>query len=146
MILKERLLQVFLYEVIALSVVSPIYSKFSGKSFDSSLSLLVMFSVIAVTWAFFYNWLFEQIAGSRSSSQARRVSHAIGLELTMTAMTLPVAMAWMGFDLLTAVVSSASLTAVYCLYGYLFFWAYDGALEGIATLKRMGEYDIFIGE
>lgn len=146
MIPKERLLQVFLYEVIALSVVSPVYSQFSGKSFDSSLSLLVMFSVIAVTWAFFYNGLFERLAGSRNGSQVRRVSHAIGLELTMTAMTLPLTMAWMGFDVLTAMVSSASLTAVYCLYGYLFFWGYDGTLEGIANLKRMGEYDIFIGE
>lgn len=146
MILKERLLQAFLYEVVALTVVSPLYSYFSGKSFESSLSLLVMFSVIAVTWAFIYNGLFERMAGCRSRSQVRRVTHAIGLELTMTAMTLPLTMIWMGFDLMTALVSSISLTATYCLYGYLFFWAYDSAGEGVAGLRRMGEYGIFTGE
>lgn len=144
--LKERLLQVFLYEIVAIAVVSPLYSYFSGKSFESSLGLLVMFSVIAVTWAFCYNWLFERLAGCRSRTQVRRVLHAIGLEVTMTAMTLPLAMAWMGFDLMTALVGSASLTAAYCLFGYLFFWAYDAGKAKLNSLKGVGEYEIFIGE
>lgn len=144
--LNERLLQVFLYEIVALAVVSPLYSHFSGKSFESSLGLLMMFSVIAVTWAFCYNWLFERLAGCRSLTQVRRVLHAIGLEVTMTAMTLPLSMVWMDFDLLTAVVGSASLTATYCLYGYLFFWFYDASKDNLNSLKGLGEYGIFIGE
>jgi uncharacterized membrane protein len=144
--LKERFLQVFLYEIVALAVVSPLYSHFSGKSFESSLGLLVMFSVIAVTWVFCYNWLFERLAGCRSRTQPRRVLHAIGLEATMTAMTLPLAMAWMGFDWLTALVGSASLTATYCLYGYLFFWVYDAGKAKLDSLKGVGEYEVCIGE
>lgn len=129
MTVKEHLLQVLLYEVLALTLVSPLYAMVTGKGFESSLGLLVIFSLVAMVWTFKFNWLFQKVVGCRSVSQVRRVIHALSLELSMTAITLPIAMAWMGFDWVTGIISSAGLTAAYCLYGYLFFFGYDRARE-----------------
>jgi uncharacterized membrane protein len=129
MTVKERLLQVLLYEVLALALVSPLYSFVTGKSIESCLELLVIFSLVAMVWTFKFNWIFQKLVGCRRVSQVRRAIHAVGLELSMAAITLPITMAWMGYDLLTGIVSSAGLTAAYCLYGYLFFFGYDKARD-----------------
>jgi uncharacterized membrane protein len=129
MTVKERLLQVLLYEVLALALVSPLYALVTGKGIESSLELLVIFSLVAMVWTFKFNWIFHKVVGCRSVTQVRRALHALGLELSMTAITLPITMAWMGFDLVTGIISSAGLTVAYCLYGYLFFFGYDKVRE-----------------
>jgi len=54
-----------------------------------------------------------------------RIVHALGLEVVLTATSMPIVMWWLQIDLLTALAMDVALMGFIVVYAYVYTWAYD---------------------
>lgn len=143
--LRERVLQVLLFEAGGLLLVTPLVAWATGAQAGESLALLLALSVAVMAWAALYNTLFDhleaRLAGRVASARPHRLRllHAVGLEVSSVLATCPV-IVWMA-DLgwWPALAADIALAGVYAAYGYLYHWVFDRwrpVPQGASTLTR----------
>ncbi|MCX7946353.1 MAG: PACE efflux transporter [Hydrogenophilus sp.] len=127
----ERALQVGLFELGGMAVITPLFQWASGEEWGSSVGLLVALSAIAVGWQWGFNTAFDwaEARWMRRRADARpfwgRVAHAVGFEGSLFLVTWPVVVAWTGWDWWTAAVADVGLAMAYAIYAFLFHWWFD---------------------
>lgn len=87
-------------------------------------------SAIAMAMAFFYNLVFDTIdarAGRVASERSTmgRILHAVGFELSLITVSLPLLIFWLDLDFKTALLADIALAALVVVYTYLFTLCYD---------------------
>lgn len=96
-----------------------------------SLGMLALIALIAAMWNGAYNTGFDWLEGRFTGRTAdhrpwsMRLLHALGFELGLLLMTLPVVMAWTGLGWFDALVADIGLVIAYIVYAFIFNIAYD---------------------
>ncbi len=125
---KRKATYVVLYEFISLVLISTAFYFYSDKDAAHSGMLGVITVVVAIVWNLAFNSLFEcwearQIV--RGRSLARRISHAVGFELGLVAITLPLFAWWLELSLLDAFLLDAGLTLFFMFFTFVYSWCFD---------------------
>jgi len=138
---RERLLQTLWFEALGLVIVSPLFAWLSGASAGGAVGVLIVLSIMVMSWSALYNTLFdraERRCAQRVASdrpQALRVVHALGLEVTAAIFTLPLIVVLTPLSWLEALAADIGLTLTYAVYGYCFHLGFD-RLRPVAESTR----------
>ncbi len=125
---KRKATYVVLYEFISLILISIAFYLYSGKDAAHSGMLGVFTVVAAIIWNLLYNSLFELWESKqvvRGRGLARRVAHAVGFELGLVAITLPMFAWWLELSLLDAFLLDAGLTLFFMFFTFVYSWCFD---------------------
>ncbi len=128
---RERVFQVLLLEIIGILIASPLYAATFDAGHAQSYKLIICLSLAATAFAPVYNHLFDvidlRLTGRVASDRPAglRVVHAIGQEVLVLAVTLPIVIAVTGLGLGMAMVVEIGITAFYAAYVWLFYLVYD---------------------
>lgn len=124
----RRIVYCLVFEAIAIAVSIPLLWILGGGDPYSSAAVATLVSVIAVTWSYLFNTLFEAWE-RRNRSSARtpllRCAHAAMFETGLIAATVPLYMAWYEVTLWHAFSMEISLLVFFFVYTYAFTWAFD---------------------
>jgi uncharacterized membrane protein len=98
--------------------------------------------MIALTWNYAFNWLFErwesrQSVGGRSF--ARRLAHGVGFEGGLTVLLIPVMSLWLNISPLEAFLANLGLLVFFFVYAIAFTWAFDRVFGLPASALGRGE-------
>lgn len=128
---RERIIQTLAFEIVGLVLITPILSYAAGISTDSSFLLLISLSITVMGWAALYNACFDlaeaRIAGRVASERRHfwRIVHAVGLEVSVMVVTIPLIVLMTGLGWLAAAVADIGITLIYAAYGYAFHLGFD---------------------
>lgn len=125
---KRKATYVVFYEFLSLLLISTAFYFYSDKDAAHSGMLGVITVVVAIIWNLAYNSLFEwweSRQSVRGRSLARRVSHAVGFELGLVAITLPLFAWWLELSLLDAFVLDAGLTLFFMFFTFAYSLCFD---------------------
>jgi uncharacterized membrane protein len=114
---RERLFQTLMYEAGGLLMATPLYGLVFDRDAGGSFALLAVLSVIVMIERT------GRVASDRP--QGLRAAHALCLEITATAVTLPVVMAMGAHSFWQALSIDVGLTLFYAAYAYVFHIFYD---------------------
>ena len=126
--LKRKLTYVLLYEGLALALLSITFNVLSDDGLAHAGALGALTVLIALSWTFIYNLLFECWEArqlTRGRSFARRVGHAAGFEVSLLLLTLPLFAWWLQLNLLDAFLLDAGLTLFFVFFTFLYNWGFD---------------------
>jgi uncharacterized membrane protein len=128
---RERLYQTIAYEAGGLAVAAPMYGFVFGIEAGESFGLLMTISLAAMIWAPLYNIFFDwaefELTGRAASDRphAMRAAHALCLEISSCAVTVPIVMMMGGHGFWRALAIDLGLTLFYAVYAYGFHVVYD---------------------
>ena len=98
------------------------------------LAVMVALATAVTLWAPLHNTVFDRVdlrlTGRLASDRPHRwrLVHALSLEVTVMAVTLPILLMLGGQSLRDALIVEAGLTALYAGYAYVFYLIYDRLL------------------
>ena len=128
---RERLLQCLLFEAGGWALVVPLWMWASGAPALESLALMTALSAVMLGWSALFNTLFDRLearlTGRVASARPHplRLLHALALEASAVALSLPVIVAMTPLSWGQALAADIALTLVYAAYGYAYHWAFD---------------------
>ncbi|MBO9477731.1 PACE efflux transporter [Shimia sp. R11_0] len=127
---KDRIRYTLLFEATLMAMIVPVGAAFFDKSLANIGLLMAILSVNAMICNLIYNWTFDRLEArqGRISSERtwpRRLLHAAGFELMLTAMSLPINTYWLEIGVLEALSVNIAVTFFVVAYTYLFTFAYD---------------------
>lgn len=126
--IKRKLVYVISFEIIAIAISSTLLQLLSGSSAVSSGAAAVGASALALAWNFVYNTLFEaweRRQAKKGRSLWRRAAHAVGFEVGLVVMLVPL-FAWiLGVTLLQALALNLGMILFFLAYTFLFNLAFD---------------------
>jgi uncharacterized membrane protein len=125
--LYERILQVLLFEGLAISIFSPVLSWIVDKPLGDATALTVAISIIAMVWGFAFNSFFGILISYASNNvqKWKRVIHALGFETGLVLIAVPLSAWWLQMTFVQALLMDIGLLLVFLPYTFCFYWAYD---------------------
>lgn len=123
----ERIFQAILFEVTVLAIIIPSSVIIGGFNAGKMTIVAVAISLFAMLWNYIYNLIFDKLMGFNRLERGLvlRVFHAVGFEIGMVIITLPV-MAWyLEITLLAAAILEAAFLIFILIYTLVFNWIYD---------------------
>lgn len=126
--IKRKVVYVSLYELIAIAITSVGLAKLAGQELGHASIAAVASSAIAVVWNLAYNTMFEFWESRqtvRGRSVLRRIAHAIGFELGLIVMLVPLFAWWLQVSLWQAFVLDLGLITFFLVYTFVFNLAFD---------------------
>lgn len=127
----DRCRQIALFEMFGLLLITPPFAWASGTPLIDSAALMAVLALIAALWNGTYNTTFDWFDGRLSGRTADirptrwRVVHALGFEIGMLSLSLPVLMWWTGMGWLEALIADIALACAYVIYAFIFNLCYD---------------------
>lgn len=123
----ERIFQAIIFEVIALSIVIPTSVIIGGFDTKNMAIVSAALSLFAMIWNYIYNILFDMLVGTNRSTRRImiRMTHALGFELGMIALTLPAITWYLNITWLVAIILEAGFLIFILVYTLAFNWLYD---------------------
>ncbi|UTO19622.1 PACE efflux transporter [Acinetobacter sp. Z1] len=126
--IKRRVTYVFFYEIFSFFICAMLLAMLSGTSMSHTGPLSILIAVIAVTVNFIYNYVFEmwekqQISKTRTVK--RRVAHAIGFQLVLITILIPLIAWWMQISLIKAFLLDFSLMILIPCYTFVYNYFFD---------------------
>jgi uncharacterized membrane protein len=125
---RRRIIYCLVFEAIAIAMSVPLLAALGGGEPQGSVVVAVLISVIAVTWNYVFNTLFEawEYRHRLTSRPPRlRFVHAALFETGLIAATVPLYMAWYDVGFWYAFKMDLALLAFFFAYTYAFTWAFD---------------------
>lgn len=126
--MKRRVTYVFFYEVLSFLICAMILAVLSGSTISHTGPLSLLIAVIAVSVNFFYNYAFEWW-GKRQHSKTRtifrRVVHAIGFQVVLVTILIPLIAWWMQISLVKAFLLDFSLMIIIPCYTFVYNYVFD---------------------
>ncbi len=123
------------FEVVAIVISAPLAAWITGQSVVSMGVLTAIIATIAVAWNMLYNWAFDRLQMSRGFARTYwvRAAHAVGFEVGLILIVIPLIAVWLDVSLWRALVLDIGLVLFYLPYGFLFNLGYDKIREGLMT-------------
>lgn len=140
--LKRRILYVTIFEIIAIIASTILLMFLSGGDAESSLPIAVVISLIAVTWNYTYNLMFEKWEASRKATDRSiwvRMGHAFGFEFGLCLIIVPIYMAWYAVGFWKAFQMEAVLLLFFLIYTFVFTYIFDTIFalpNSVATAEK----------
>lgn len=125
---RRRVLQAFIYEAIALALVTPVVARLFEHPPLSSFLLSALMSAVALGWNYGFNTLFEHWEARqtrRERTWGRRLLHGLGFEIGLAAILVPLMAWWLDVSLWQALVTDIGLILFFFFYTVAFTWAFD---------------------
>lgn len=125
---KRRVTYVFFYEVFSFFICALILAALSGTTISHTGPLSILIAVIAVTVNFFYNYAFEmweKTQISKTRTVWRRIAHAIGFQIILVMILIPLIAWWMQISLLKAFLLDFSLMVIIPCYTFVYNYLFD---------------------
>lgn len=128
---RERVVQTVTFEGLGLAIVAPAHAALSRTPADMSFLLVLSLAAIVTLWSPLFNTVFDRVdlalSGRVASDRPHRLRlvHAVLLEVSALAVTVPVVMELAGYGLRDALLLDMALTVFYTVYAYVFHLAYD---------------------
>lgn len=126
--MKRRIVYVVLFEVIAIAVTGVALAASSDRPAGAAWGAAVGSSAIAMLWNLAYNALFERWEARQARKGRgfwRRVVHAIGFELGLIVLLVPLFAVALQVSLWQALVYDIGLTVFFLVYAFVFNLAFD---------------------
>lgn len=126
--IKRRILYAVLYEVIAILSVGPGLAYLLGDSMGETLPLAIVMSLIALSWAFAFNFMFELWEAKsvkKGRSFLRRLVHAVLFEGGLAFMFVPLMAWWLKTSLLEALMAQLAVLFFFLIYSFVFTYFFD---------------------
>lgn len=126
--LKRRILYVTIFEIIAIIASTILLMFLSGGDAENSLPIAVVISLIAVTWNYTYNLMFEKWEAKRMATDRSfgvRIGHAFGFEFGLFVIIIPIYMAWYAVGFWKAFQMEAVLLFFFLAYVFVFTYIFD---------------------
>ncbi|AWB32512.1 PACE efflux transporter [Orrella marina] len=126
--LARRITYVLLFETFAIASATLLLMSLSGGEVHGSLPVAAASSLAAVVWNFIYNTLFEQWETRRkirTRSTALRVVHAMGFEVGLVVILIPLFMWWYQVGPLQALKMEVALLVFFLVFTFVFTWIFD---------------------
>lgn len=124
----RRALQVSIYEAFAIAAITIGALILTDETVFSSAAYAASTSVVAITWNYIYNTLFEYWETRQTikgRSVRRRIAHAIGFELGLVATLVPLMAWWFHISLTAAFIAEIGLMIFFMVYTFIFNWGFD---------------------
>lgn len=123
----ERVFQAILFELTTLAIVIPMTVLIAGYETGKMAMVGISLSMFAMLWNYIYNLLFDKLTGYERINRglAIRISHALGFELGMVIITLPVLAWYLNITWLAAAILEAGFLVFILIYTLVFNWLYD---------------------
>jgi uncharacterized membrane protein len=124
----RRVVQAVSYEFFAVLLVGPSLTLVFEEPLQSTLTLAVAMSTIAVIWNFVFNSLFERWEVRQTvkgRSLLRRLAHGTGFEGGLVLVLVPLMAFWLDTTLLRALLADLALLAFFFVYTVAFTWGFD---------------------
>jgi uncharacterized membrane protein len=126
---KDRTRQAISFEVIGLMLAIPLGAFVFGFRLQEFGVLGLIGASIATVWNYLYNLLFDHAlkrwTGSTKKRLRMRVVHAVGFELGLMLVFLPIVAWWLDIGLIEALVIDLAFVVFYLAYAFVFTWCYD---------------------
>ncbi len=131
MTIKERILHMILFEILALIIFIPISMYFTNRGAETMAGLAVAMTLIAMIWNFLYNWGFDLAFGENRIARSflTRLLHGIGFEAGMVITSFPLLMWALQESFLQVLVWDIGAVVFFFLYAMIFNWLYDQVRE-----------------
>lgn len=126
--MKRRVTYVFFYEVLSFLICAMILAVLSGSTISHTGPLSLLIAVIAVSVNFFYNYAFEwweKRQHSKTRTIFRRVVHAIGFQVVLVIILIPLIAWWMQISLVKAFLLDFSLMIIIPCYTFVYNYVFD---------------------
>ncbi|WP_421864402.1 PACE efflux transporter [Motiliproteus sp.] len=124
---RERIFHALMFEIIAIALFVPISMWVTGQGAGAMTGLAITLSLIAMSWNYVYNILFDRYAGEDriNRSLKLRMAHSLLFEAGLMVICIPVIMWWTRLDLLTVFLLDLGAILFFLVYTLAFNWAYD---------------------
>ncbi|MEI8596515.1 PACE efflux transporter [Photobacterium sp. Hal280] len=126
---RDRIRHAIGFEAIALILITLVLSQMFGFDMAKIGVLGVIFSVIATFWNYAYNLWFDhamlKYCGKLQKQTRHRIIHALGFEMSLLVITLPMLAWWLDIGLWQALIMDLGLVVFYLVYAYVYNLAYD---------------------
>ena len=126
--IKRRAAYVALYELIAVIITTYGLAYISGRDLAQSGLVAAITSFLAIIWNVGYNYGFEYIEAKLARagrSLICRVIHAVGFEIGLALMVVPMLALTLKVSLLTALLTNIGIMAFFLGYTFVFNLAFD---------------------
>ena len=125
----DRLRHTLIFEAIALFMLAVPGGWLLDRPMEIMGALSLMFGVLAMSWNFLYNWLFDlwdrRYRGMSKRRFAIRAVHAILFEAGLVIAGLFLIAWWLDMTFWDAFLLDVSLSAFFLVYVFCYNWAYD---------------------
>jgi uncharacterized membrane protein len=125
---KRRVTYVFFYEVFSFFICAMVLAVLSDTSISHTGPLSILIAMIAVTINYFYNHVFEMWEKKQISKKRtvmRRVVHAIGFQIVLVMILIPLIAWWMQISLIKAFLLDFSLMVLIPCYTFVYNYLFD---------------------
>lgn len=125
---RRRLVYVGLYELIAVVLAGTALALMSGQGLGHTGALAVVMSMVAIGWNVVFNHFFERWEARQAvkgRSFKRRAAHAVGFEIGLLIMLVPIIAWWLGVGLWQALVMDIGMALFFLVYTFIFNWCFD---------------------
>lgn len=125
---KRRVVYVGVFEIFAIIFSSFLLAFFAGGTASDSAPIAVAISVIAITWNYVFNTIFEYWESRQSvkgRSLLRRSVHSISFEAGLVIAIVPLYMWWYQVGLLEALRMEVAILVFFLFYSFIFSWSFD---------------------
>ncbi|MBB3231797.1 PACE efflux transporter [Halomonas stenophila] len=126
---KERLTHTLLFEAGGLVMVTPLASWVSGHGPGEIGVLALGLATTAMLWNLVWNRLFDGWVPTRRRSLVQRLAQALGFELGLLVMTLPVVAWWLAIGLAEAFWLDLGFMLFFLAYALVFNTLFDHVMR-----------------
>lgn len=127
--LADRLRHTLMFELIALFLVVVVGSHLIGESPEKVGALSLMFSVLAMSWNFVFNWMFDLWDRKYRNCAPRgvmlRCVHAVLFEGAIFICGIFLVSWWLDKTLIEAFWLDVGMSAFFLCYAFVYNWTYD---------------------
>jgi len=123
----ERIFHSLLFELIAVVMLTFFLVDSFAQSHGDALFLAVATSTMAMVWNYFYNKIFDFKFGYERIKRSVKVRciHAIGFEVGIMILTIPIIMWLLDLDLISVIILDVGLMLFFLVYALVFNYLYD---------------------
>ena len=124
---KSRIIHTLLFEAVALVLLVILGLAVSESSVESMTGLAIVLSLLAMSWNYFYNILFDRLYGENRIERSLwlRIGHGLGFEGGLVVVSLPLMMWWLDVNFWTALLLDIGAVIFFVIYAIVFNWIYD---------------------
>lgn len=137
--IKRRIIYVGMYELLAIILSSLLLRVMSNAGAADSLGIAIAASAIAILWNLVFNYGFEFWESTRQQQGRGLVSramHALGFEIGLLILSVPLLAWWLDISLLQAVILDFGLLTFFLFYTFAFTWAFDAVFGLPAPVNK----------
>ncbi len=133
----ERVFHSLLFELIAVVMLTFFLVDSFSQSHGEAFFLAVATSTMAMAWNYFYNIIFDFKFGQERIKRSFKIRcfHAIGFEVGIMVLTIPIIMWSLDLDLISVIILDIGLMVFFLVYALVFNYLYDHIRFRISTNK-----------